>query len=122
MRYECMHADRVTRCPRCQRRFPASGECESHGRPTALVDVAETAQPPAVVAPAGWRLAGHIATGGMAHVFALDRGSVQAAGVLKWGRYRERDIHARFDFEAEVLRAVGPPAAPTFYEHGQIDQ
>ena len=41
--------------------------------------------------------------------------------ILKWGRWRERDIYLRFELEAEVLRTVGASWTPALYDHGAID-
>ena len=41
---------------------------------------------------------------------------------LKWGRWRDRDVQARFEREAEALKAIGPPTAPAYIDHGVIDQ
>ncbi|MEO8704290.1 MAG: hypothetical protein ABI867_29825, partial [Kofleriaceae bacterium] len=68
----------------------------------------------AIVAPRGWTLGPMIASGGTSVVYALDRGANQA--VLKWGRWRDRDIRARFASEAEVLRVLGGTAAPALFE------
>ncbi|HET7503121.1 MAG TPA: hypothetical protein VFK02_19000, partial [Kofleriaceae bacterium] len=109
----------MTRCPRCQRRLPPSGDCPTHGRPTGVV--AEAAQAlPHVAPPRGWRLERHLATGGTAHVFLVTRDD-GAPAILKWGRWRERDIHVRFELEAAVLRAMGPTWTPQLHDHGASD-
>jgi tetratricopeptide (TPR) repeat protein len=114
----------VTRCPRCQRRLPPSGDCPTHGRATGVVtgDEAHGPTPPThpVTPPPGWRLERQLATGGTAHVFAVVRDD-GARAIFKTGRWRERDIHARFELEAAVLRAAGAAWTPALYDHGAID-
>jgi serine/threonine-protein kinase len=109
----------VTRCPRCQRRLPPSGDCPTHGRSTGFVAIAAEPPPP-VAPPRGWRIERHLASGGTAHVFAVRRDDGTLA-ILKWGRWRERDIVERFAIEAAVLQAVGPTWTPALYDHGVSD-
>ena len=59
-----------------------------------------------------------LAIGGSSVVYELD-GPVSA--VFKVGRWRDADIRARFAIEAEVLRAVGAPTAPTLIDAGSDD-
>jgi hypothetical protein len=61
--------------------------------------------PPEITPPPGWRIERHLATGGTAHVFVVRREDGMPA-ILKWGRWRERDIYLRFELEARVLRTV----------------
>src|SRR5439155_20749346 len=78
-------------------------------------------EPEAPVSPPnGWSLAAKIAHGGTALVYSV-RSDSGAMALLKWGRWRDRDIHARFAFEADVLRALGSPIAPAYIEHGDRD-
>ena len=113
--------DLVTRCPRCQRRLPPSGDCPIHGRSTGLVAEPGHAAPASHVRPPhGWRIERHLATGGTAEVFIVQRDD-GARAILKWGRWRERDIHVRFELEAAVLRAAGAAWTPAIYDHGQVD-
>ena len=44
-----------------------------------------------------------------------------APAVLKWGRWRERDIYLRFELEARVLRAVGPAWTAALIDCGVSD-
>jgi eukaryotic-like serine/threonine-protein kinase len=74
----------------------------------------------AITPPPGWSLGPLLATGGSAVVYEVRAGS-GAPAVLKWGRWRDRDIHARFVREAEVLQQLGPPATPAYIDHGAID-
>ncbi|HEY0986842.1 MAG TPA: serine/threonine-protein kinase, partial [Kofleriaceae bacterium] len=109
----------MTRCPRCQRRLPPSGDCPTHGRSTGFI--AEAAEPvPHVAPPRGWRIERHLATGGTAHVFVVVHDDGTQA-ILKWGRWRERDIYVRFEAEAKVLRTVGAAWTPALYDHGVVD-
>ena len=62
-----------------------------------------------------------VASGGTAVVYDVRRGSGPPA-VMKLGRWREADIRARFVLEADVLRAVGPPATPAYIEHGVVEE
>src|SRR5262249_53464396 len=68
----------------------------------------------------GWALGRLIATGGSSLVYSVTATS-GAPAILKWGRWRDVDIHARFDREAQVLRALGPPVTPTYLAHGVTD-
>ncbi|MBA3498839.1 MAG: protein kinase, partial [Deltaproteobacteria bacterium] len=106
----------MVRCPRCQRRFPPNGDCAVHGRPSSIVDVAEVEAD--VVAPDGWKLGRHVATGGTSVVYAVERAGTPA--IMKLGRFHQRDVHARFEVEADVLRALGPPNTPAYLEHGKL--
>ncbi len=106
----------MTRCPRCQRRLPPRGECALHGKPSTVVAVVDDALP-AVVPPQGYSLGRLIAVGGSAVVYAV-RGASGAPAILKWGRWRDRDIHARFSREAEILRALGAPLTPSLIDQG----
>jgi hypothetical protein len=108
----------VTRCARCQRRLPPSGECPIHGRPTGII--AEAAPPPEVAPPPGWRIERHLATGGTAHVFVV-RHDTGTRAILKTGRWRERDIYLRFELEARVLQAVGPGWTAALIDCGAVD-
>jgi hypothetical protein len=108
----------VTRCPRCQRRFPPSGECPAHGRPTSVGEISAADKLPAVSPPAGWEVGRLLAIGGTAVVYEL---AGKTPAVLKWARFRARDIRARFAIEADVLRGVGPPATPALIDHGIVD-
>src|SRR6185295_5396894 len=95
VRFRCTLRSNVTRCPRCQRRLPPSGDCPTHGRSTGFI--AEAAEPvPHVAPPRGWRIERHLATGGTAHVFVVVHDDGTQA-ILKWGRWRERDIYVRFE-------------------------
>ena len=111
----------MTRCQRCQRRLPPNGECPEHGRPTAVAEIADLETPPRARAPLGWTLGPMLASGGTAVVYQVQRTGAPAA-VMKLGRWAEHEIRARFSLEAEVLRAVGPPATPGFIEHGLVDE
>ncbi|HEX8108035.1 MAG TPA: serine/threonine-protein kinase, partial [Kofleriaceae bacterium] len=108
----------MTRCARCQRRLPPSGECPVHGRPTGVVT--EAATTPDVAPPPGWQIERHLATGGTAHVFVVrhDSGTL---GILKWGRWRERDIYLRFELEAKLLSTVGPAWTAALIDCGVSD-
>ncbi|HEX7842917.1 MAG TPA: serine/threonine-protein kinase, partial [Kofleriaceae bacterium] len=108
----------MTRCPRCQRRLPPSGDCPIHGRSTGIV--AEAVPPPEVTPPPGWRIERHLATGGSAHVFVVRREDGTPA-ILKWGRWRERDIYLRFELEARVLRTVGAAWTAALIDCGVAD-
>ncbi len=82
----------------------------------------QTADDPAmahVLPPRGWRLDRHLATGGTADVFIVRRDD-GARAILKWGRWRERDIAVRFELEAAVLRAAGAAWTPALYDHGLV--
>jgi tRNA A-37 threonylcarbamoyl transferase component Bud32 len=82
--------------------------------------VAETDPIPEVPAPAGWTLGALIARGGTAFVHTVkhDTGTV---AILKRGRWRDRDVVARFAHEARVLQALGAPLAPALFDHGAVD-
>ena len=41
--------------------------------------------------------------------------------ILKWGRWRERDIYLRFELEAKVLRTVGAAWTAALIDHGVAD-
>jgi tetratricopeptide (TPR) repeat protein len=69
--------------------------------------------------PHGWRIERHLATGGTADVFVVQRDD-GARAILKWGRWRDRDIHIRFELEAAVLRAAGAAWTPALYHHGVV--
>ena len=75
---------------------------------------------PDVTPPAGWQVERHLATGGTAHVFVVRRDD-GARAILKWGRWRERDIYLRFELEAKVLRAVGPAWTAALIAHDVVD-
>ncbi|HEX3765388.1 MAG TPA: protein kinase, partial [Kofleriaceae bacterium] len=108
----------MTRCARCQRRLPPSGDCPIHGRPTGML--AEAAAAPDVVPPPGWQIERHLATGGTAHVFVV-RHDTGTRAILKRGRWRERDIHLRFELEAKLLAAVGPAWTAALIDGGVED-
>jgi hypothetical protein len=59
-----------------------------------------------------------LAVGGTAVVYEVTGAS---PAVLKWARWGDRDIQARFAVEAEVLRCVGQPATPQLIAHGAAD-
>ena len=72
-------------------------------------------------APPGWTLGSLLASGGSALVHQVKRDGFPPA-VMKFGRWREHDLRARFSLEVEVLRAVGPPATPAYIDHGLVDE
>lgn len=117
---EIGHTDGMTRCPRCQRRLPLTGECAVHGKPSTLYRTVDGELPDAV-APAGYTLGRLIAVGGTALVYAVTSASGTPA-ILKWGRWRDRDMHARFAHEAEILASLGAPLTPTLVAHGAHDR
>jgi eukaryotic-like serine/threonine-protein kinase len=82
--------------------------------------VAEAATPPDVAPPPGWRIERHLATGGTAHVFVV-RHDTGTPAILKWGRWRERDIYLRFELEAKLLSAVGPGWTAALIDCGVSD-
>src|SRR5262245_48650426 len=82
--------------------------------------IAEAVPAPDVTPPRGWRIERHLATGGTAHVFVV-RHEAGAAAILKWGRWRDRDIYLRFELEAKVLRAVGPAWTAALIDCGVVD-
>jgi serine/threonine-protein kinase len=82
--------------------------------------IAEAVAAPDVTPPRGWRIERHLATGGTAHVFVV-RHEAGTAAILKWGRWRERDILLRFELEAKVLRAVGPAWTAALIDCGVVD-
>src|SRR5262245_29643985 len=100
----------VTRCPRCHRRLTPNRDCVVHGRPSLVTEVPDLELARGIALPPGWRLGPRVATGGLAHVFAVERSGTTA--ILKLARWRERDVHARFEHEASVLRAIGSPRSP----------
>jgi eukaryotic-like serine/threonine-protein kinase len=110
----------MTRCPRCQRRLPLTGECTIHGRPSTLYAIVDSELPDAV-APPGYTLGRLIAVGGTAMVYAVTSAS-GAPAILKWGRWRDRDMHARFAHEAEILGTLGAPLTPTLLARGEHDR
>src|SRR5687767_9148226 len=59
-----------------------------------------------------------IAIGGSAVVYEL---AGTSPSILKWARWRARDMRARFAAEAHVLRTVGPPVTPQLLDHGVVD-
>jgi hypothetical protein len=90
-----------------------------HGRSSVASDVVDAAAP-TVVPPDGWVFGRHVATGGSAFVYEVMKES-GAPAILKWGRWRDHDIHVRFEREAEVLRTLGPPSTPRYFSHGITD-
>jgi predicted Ser/Thr protein kinase len=108
----------MTRCPRCQRRLPPRGECGVHGRPTHVEGVEDVL--PAVAAPPGFTLGFRVAIGGSSVVYSAAQ-PTGAPAIVKWGRWRDRDIQDRFEHEAAMLRAVGAPLAPGYLTHGAHD-
>jgi hypothetical protein len=109
----------MTRCPRCQRRLPPRGECAVHGRPSALASAVD-GELPTPVAPPGYVLGRLIAIGGSSCVFSVT-GPNGGPAMLKWGRWRDRDLHARFAREAAILRELGAPLTPGLIAHGGPD-
>jgi eukaryotic-like serine/threonine-protein kinase len=91
-----------------------------HGRPSVLASAVDDALPTAVP-PAGYSLGRMIAMGGSSLVYAVT-GSSGAPAILKWGRWRDRDIHERFAREAAILRTLGAPLTPTLIAHGTHDE
>ena len=91
----------MTRCPRCQRRLPPSGDCPIHGRPTGVVAAAGDRPPP--VRRAAARLADRAPPRDRRHRARVraSRATTARRAILKWGRWRERDIHVRFELEAD---------------------
>jgi tetratricopeptide (TPR) repeat protein len=81
---------------------------------------AEAVAPPDVTPPRGWQIERHLATGGTAHVFVV-RHDTGTRAILKWGRWRERDIYLRFELEAKVLRTIGPSWTATLIDCGVED-
>jgi hypothetical protein len=76
--------------------------------------------PRALSPPPGWQIERHLATGGTAHVFVVTSDAGKRA-ILKWGRWRERDIYLRFELEAKVLRTIGPAWTAALIAHDVID-
>jgi serine/threonine protein kinase len=76
---------------------------------------------PDVVAPPGYALGQLVAVGGTAMVYAVTS-TGGARAILKWGRWRDRDMHARFAHEAEILKTLGAPLSPTLLAHGEHDR
>jgi tRNA A-37 threonylcarbamoyl transferase component Bud32 len=109
----------MTRCPRCQRRLPPSSECPVHGRPSTVVSVVEDSLP-LVVPPKEYSLDRLIAAGGSALVYSVTHESGTPA-ILKWGRWRDRDIHERFEREARILSRLGKPLTPTLVGRNDPD-
>src|SRR5258706_1886225 len=106
----------MTRCQRCQRRLPPRGECPVHGRPSVLASAVDEALPE-VVAPPGWTVRRQLAIGGSSLVYSVT-GQSGAPALLKWGRWRDPDVHERFAHEAAILRTLGAPLTPTYIQHG----
>jgi eukaryotic-like serine/threonine-protein kinase len=109
----------MTRCQRCQRRLPPNNECAVHGRPSVLASAVDS-ELPDPVAPPGYTLGRLMAVGGSAIVYSLTS-STGAPAILKWARWRDRDMHARFTREAEILRELGAPLTPTLIKHDTVD-
>lgn len=115
-----MHPRGLTRCLRCQRRLPPSGECPAHGKATVIADAYE--EPTTrIVAPRGWTLGPALASGATAVVHQVHRTGTDHA-LMKLGRRTEPELRVRFALEAEVLRSVGPPTTPALFEHGTVDE
>jgi tRNA A-37 threonylcarbamoyl transferase component Bud32 len=110
----------MTRCPRCQRRLPPTNECAVHGRPSVLASSVD-GELPDPIAPEGYTLGRLRAIGGTAIVYAVTSTSGVPA-VLKWGRWRDREMHARFEREAAILRELGAPWTPTLLARGTHDR
>jgi eukaryotic-like serine/threonine-protein kinase len=91
-----------------------------HGRPSLLASAVDEVLPVAI-APAGYALGRMIAVGGSALVYSVT-GASGAPAILKWGRWRDRDIHARFAREADLLRVLGAPITPTLIAHGTANE
>ncbi|MFN0248466.1 MAG: protein kinase domain-containing protein [Kofleriaceae bacterium] len=109
----------MTRCPRCHRRLPPTSECPVHGRPSTVVSVVEDSLP-LVVPPKEYALGPLIAAGGSALVYSVTHESGTPA-ILKWGRWRDRDIHERFEREARILSRLGKPLTPTLVGRNDPD-
>lgn len=91
-----------------------------HGKASVVAD-AVVDELPTVVAPAGWQLGRLRAIGGSSLVYACTAPGRPPA-VLKWGRWRERDVYERFAHEAAILRALGAPRTPSFLAIGAADE
>ena len=70
---------------------------------------------PQIALPDGWTIGKRLAVGGTAVVCEL---AGPAPAIVKWARYRDRDIKGRFAIEAEILKTVGAPTTPSLIEHG----
>ncbi|MEZ4399902.1 MAG: protein kinase [Kofleriaceae bacterium] len=102
------------RCPRCARRIEPALGCPDHG-------VLAPAAPATAVLPAPATVPGlapgtPLATGGSAVVVAID-----AVRVVKWGRWRDADLHRRFAHEAAILAAIPAGLGPRCLGHGAVD-
>ena len=102
------------RCPRCHRRIDPRRGCDAHGGLGLAAPEALPAAPPARLP--GVADGAALAVGGSAVVFAAG-----ADEVVKWGRWRDADLHHRFAHEAAVLDALGGAVAPRRLDHGAVD-
>lgn len=87
-----------------------------HGRPSVIASTDD--EVPDIVVPVGFSRPRQVAIGGSAAVFAVTDAS-GAPAILKWGRWRDGDIRARFANEAAILGALGPPLTPRLVAHGE---
>ena len=101
------------RCPRCWRRVPAAG-CREHG-PVDAPPGEPLPSPPRHPIP-GAILGEPLAVGGSAQVFACD-----GDRVVKWGRWRDTELRARFAHEAAVLRQLTGGIGPRLHQAGVVD-
>jgi len=110
----------MPRCPACHRRLAKNSACPRDGQTAPLGREIAPEVPEELPQIAGYELGDPLGDGGYARVWAARRQADAATVAIKVGH---SDVHAtvaRFQRESEILKTVGPPFAPQWYENGLV--
>lgn len=111
----------MPRCPSCYRRLAKNSACPRDGQRAPQVredplDVSENL--PRIQ---GYALGAPLGDGGYARVWIASRQDDGATVAVKVGHSDVQATIARFQRESEILKTIGPPFAPQWYENGIVD-
>lgn len=111
----------MPRCPACHRRLAKNSACPRDGQTAPLLRETPPESPQDLPKIQGYKLGAALGDGGYARVWAATRQSDGVMVAVKVGHSDVQATVARFQRESEILKTVGPPFAPQWYENGLVD-
>jgi serine/threonine protein kinase/tetratricopeptide (TPR) repeat protein len=112
----------MPRCPACYRRLAARAICPRDGQiPPSITQASVEGTKHDFPLIPGYVLREPLGEGGFARVWTATRNEDGVTVAIKVGHSEGHTVAARFIRESEILKSVGPPFAPQWYDSGVVD-